>query len=209
MLLCMDDNDLSEFIEWARENSSRAPNPEHVTVSCERLVVVQLQRCAEFISAADENGYWLLDAARALHLAMVAAMTAALSGSAGIGASPPKQRIKAIAAMNAGAWGDVPERVMSYAELVEAIQTEGAMEWASALRLMQEEQEACAALNSLRERIDHPKTSTFSESRAEIRRVCALVAALVPRIMECVRHHFEEDDFNEVRIAAGIIAKLR
>ncbi len=197
----MDENDIADFVSWAKEAEERGPNPDFVTITCERLVVAQLERCAEHLEGIDPDGYHLLDAIRSLHLAMVAAMTAALNGSAGIGAMPGKARSKAIQALNKGEFA-TGERVMSYAELLEAIQTEGAIEWGPAIVLTSDERADCVTLNARRERIDHPKPSSFIEARDELRRLCRVVSAIVPRIAASVSHHFEEAD--RARVAGAV-----
>jgi hypothetical protein len=200
----MDKDDLADFVRWAKEAEERGPSPHFVTVTCERLAVAELERCAEHVEADDPDGYRLLDAVRCLHLSMVAIMTAALNGSAGIGAMPEKARAKAIHALNNGEFA-TGERVMSYSELLTAVQTQGAIEWGPALMLTPEEAEACVTLNSRRERIDHPKPSSFIEARSELRRICLVVAPIVPRLASCVGHHFDDQDHDRIAKAVARI----
>ncbi len=197
----MDEDDIADFVRWAQEAEERGPSPDFVTITCERLAIAQLERCTEHLEADDADGYRLLDAVRSLHLAMVAIMTAALNGSAGIGAMPDKARAKAIQALNNGEIA-TGERVMSYAELLAAVQIEGAIEWGPAIVLTAEEAEACALLNARRERIDHPKPSSFLEARSALRSICRIVAPIVPRLAEAVDHHF--DDAERVRLSDAV-----
>lgn len=199
------DDDLHDMIEWAKNPENLKPSPDWVTIDAERLAIAELERCAEHLEASDPDGYRLLEAIRCLHLSMVAAMTAALSGSASIGALSEKHRIKAIDAMNDGRWDDVPERVMPYASLLDAVQQPGAMEWSQALQLTPTEKEACTNLNKSRERIDHPKQGSFSEVRAHLRAVCRDVSPIVARLMRSVSHHFEDADFSRAEAAIGRI----
>jgi hypothetical protein len=113
---------------------------------------------------------------------------------------PDKARAKATQALNQGEFA-TGERVMSYGELLTSVQTEGAMEWGPALALTNDEAETCKTLNARRERIDHPKPSSFLEARSELRRICRVVAPIVPRLADCVGHHFENEDRGRLNCA--------
>lgn len=184
-----------------------------IKIKCETLAVAELQRCAENLAQDDPAGYHVFDAVRCLHLAMVAAMTAALNGSAGVGALEMPQKVKAIEALNKGTF-DFTERTMFFRALLNAVQVPGQMEWSpqEPIVLTPAEEVACDRLDSYRRAIEHPKPTDHCFYRTDIERDCATVAPILLRLMRASHHYGDDANVIAARsvaiIAASGLARL-
>ena len=182
--------------------------PIWVTIETSRIAIIQLQRCAEHLVKADQDPYRLLDATRCLHLSMVAALTEALTASAGTGALTPKSARRVHEVLTSGVGGVAfKEEAMSYRQLLETAQTPGRLEWVqSALVLSEVEQEAARSLDEYRVLVDHPKPTSWSVSKADVRRVLTTVAPIVRRLLDAVPQRYSAIDREVTDAAVAAIA---
>lgn len=179
-----------------------------ISIEASSLTVSQLERCAEHLEAAWSDPYRLLDAIRTMHLAMVASLTEALSGSAGVGALEERYAVRALAALNAGEPPPMTERVMHYGALLEAAQERGRLPWSDQpLVLTDDESRACAALEGDRHLIEHPKPTTWSLATADLRWIVVTVAPVVLRLIDAVSHHYLDNRDQAVRAIDRIKAQ--
>lgn len=181
-------------------------NPDCVTIDAPRLAVVQLQRTAEHLRAPDDvDGYRLLDAVLSLHLAMTAAMSSAAFGTLGVGVLNKRDRERAVRMLhcnecknnNDNDISNIPSRARSYSQIM--------VEYRRHLGIADDEFNAAQKLNELRDWIAHPKYASFTETRAEIRRICSTVAPIVCRLMECAPQNYTEKDRQDAAAAVRLM----
>ena len=151
-----------------------------VRISCEGVAAQQAERAAEHLHASKTDPQRLLDVVRCLHTSLIGAMTAALNGTAGVGALEEKWRLKAIAALNDGEI-DFEERTLSFSGLLAAIQAPGRLPWSDSLELTSEELSALRELDGLRALIDHPKPTSWSIAEPDGWRARSMCSSLLPR----------------------------
>lgn len=127
--------------------------------------VGQAQRCAEHLEAAKSDPQRLVDAVRCGHLAVMAGLTEALRGSAGIGAFSDKLAVEHLEFIR-GDRTDMPgEFTRPFLELFAWAQDANRMEY-GAIEFTPEEQRAASEIDRFRTLIDHPKPTFWSvESR--------------------------------------------
>jgi len=148
-----------------------------VDISAEEIACRQLQMAAEHLDRASDDPFELTSAVRCAHLATVAIMTAALSGSAGVGALEQKARAAALKELGDGRIA-FDERVMPFRELLQAVQEDGRLEWGPPVTLNNEQRTWLARLNGYRELIDHPKPTGWLLSAPDLAASVAAAARL-------------------------------
>lgn len=171
-------------------------------VSPERLVVHQLRLCNEFLVRALQSSPYLLDAAKATHVALQAALTAALAGSDGTGAFKERERIKWLAYLSQLSEEPrlpVPDDwVMAFGKLVETAQKEGRLGQGpdEAITLSKDDDELLKRLYWIRHAVEHPKPGMHSfplEYIVEaVRPALRLVLHLVRH--QALQHHFTDSE---------------
>ena len=158
-----------------------------VRISCERIAAQQAERAAEHFALADDDVDRLIDVVRCLHTCLMGTMTAALNGSAGVGALADKQRKKALADLEV----DIPffeERTLTFRELVAALQEPGRLQLSPALTFSEEQLKWLGRLDEYRALSDHPKPTSWSVSEWDVRMAVQTVAAVLPRIKKAGGH---------------------
>jgi hypothetical protein len=116
----------------------------YVHISPSLTCAAQTLRCAEHIEAAAADPQRLLDAIRCGHLALMAALTEALSGSAGIGAFKDGSAVEHLKFMR-GERPDMPgEWVLPFSDLFARVQEPGRLEFSPPLTFTADEAQAVA-----------------------------------------------------------------
>tara|TARA_R110002049_G_scaffold91473_1_gene227951 strand:+ start:2738 stop:3370 length:633 start_codon:yes stop_codon:yes gene_type:complete len=176
------------------------PSRDYVRISPAYLAIWELNRLAEVITLVGEDQRRWIDCIRALHLALVSALTEALSGSANIGALEPKKRGRAIDALNSGKLEDIPDGpIMNLADLMNTARSDEGFPWDDRLRLSVHEEEAFDCLVELRNAIDHPKATLRSEPVSNFALVVQGVTPIVLRVLAAVWHRYESDDLERTK----------
>jgi hypothetical protein len=164
----------------------------YVHISPYLICAGQALRCAEHIEAAAADRQRLLDAIRCGHLAVMAALTEALSGTEGIGAFPDKKAAEHLAFMR-GERPDMPgEFTLTFSQLVERAQERGRMRFAERLICTDGEARALAELDRLRGLIDHPKPTYWSIEVRQVVAVLEYLPGLLDRCVAAARHRYQE-----------------
>lgn len=155
----------------------------YVHITPELTCAAQTRRAAEHLEAAAAEPQRLLDAVRCAHLAIMAACTVALVGTAGVGAYKDELAAKHLKFMG-GEIPDMPEdHTLPFPALFKRVQEPGRMDFSEPLTFTEDERKAARTLDWLRGLIDHPKSTSWSVERATF----AAVFAAFPTILEkCV-----------------------
>jgi hypothetical protein len=133
---------------------------KYVQVTFERLVKAHLEDALDQLNRWEKEPLRLFLAARSIHLALVTALSSALSGTDGTGAMADRDRRKWIEYFEntRAGFAEAPgTRMASFNELLERAQT-GAIGWLQqALVLGENEKLALQKLTALRDWTEHPR----------------------------------------------------
>lgn len=179
---------------------------DYIHITPEIVAIFSLKDCEEQLRRASDEKLRLAQAMKSAHLAVQAALTAALAGSMNIGAHPEKLRIKKLAFYQEGQ-GERPDddRVLAFNGLLERAMS-GPMEWTGQpLSLDEHEQELLARLCSLRDGIEHPKQAHWGIEIAYILEVLPVAAHTAVKLLEVVVHHLEPGELADLQGLAGQI----
>lgn len=170
----------------------------YLRIDIETTCVQQLERCAEHIIAAHVDPNRLLDAVRCAHLSSLAAMIGALVGSAGVGAYPEKlagKHIEYLRERDARPELTYPaERTLSFAEAVAAIQAAGRLEYGGPITLSAEESALAEELDTYRQLVDHPKPTTWSVPKDDVRDAVRFAPLVIERLRHAHYRLFDHSD---------------
>lgn len=177
----------------------------YVHISPRQTCVQQSERTAEHVEAASSDPQRLVDAIRCAHLALMAGLTEALSGSAGIGAFGDKLAGQHLKFMR-GERPDMPEEyTRPFLELFEWAQAPDRMEW-GAIVFTDDEKRAVAELDYFRTLIDHPKPTHWSVEPAQLVSVLTFLPALLEKCVGAATHRYLGGDGEAVESA---VARIR
>jgi hypothetical protein len=174
-------------------------NHRFVSVTPEQVALLQLEDCCERLDRVQQEPLQLLQAAKALHTAMVAALTAALAGSSGTGAYQDKVKERwlrflesereAIAAV------DLPRRVLSSGGLLERACQQQAIEWLPAgLTCSPDERDLIDRLTFIRDEFEHPKPGLNSFEQRWVAVTFPAAASITHQALHVVAHHIDNID---------------
>ena len=164
--------------------------------------VAQTLRCAEHLEAALADPQRLLDAIRCGHLALMAAMTEALAGSAGVGAFSEKlagEHLKYLRGESASMPG---EFTLSFPQLFERMQQAGRLEFSEPLHFTDNETKAASKIDRLRALIDHPKPTYWSVETDELTWALGVFPDILEKCVGAARHRYLDD--SETAISDGL-----
>ncbi len=140
----------------------------YVNIAPSLTYAAQTPRCAEHVEAAVTDPQHLLDAVRCAHLALMAAMTETLTGSAGIGAFDDKLAGEHLKFLH-GDRPDMPrEFMLSFSQLFERVQEPERLEFSDPLIFTVDEKKAAGELDRFRTLVDHPKPTFWSVGCASL-----------------------------------------
>lgn len=178
----------------------------YVHITPELTCAAQTLRAAEHLEAAASDPQRLLDAARCAHLAIMAACTVALVGTAGVGAYKDDLAAKHLKFMG-GEIPDMPEdHTLPFPALFKRVQEPGRMDFSEPLTFTEDERKAARTLDWLRGLIDHPKSTSWSVERATFAAVFARVPALLEKCVGAAGHKYLDGPDED--IARGL-ARMR
>ena len=207
--MAIDDDDA---IDWV---SALAKFKDHksayVEITPESISIINLMDSFDQIerSAAVPNRLAL--AAKSMHLALQAALTAVLAGTANIGAHPEKIRLQYLAYLNdrenPKAVRPTSDRVMGFEDLLDkACST--SLEWSGEpLNLSEPDRALIDRLTSVRHDVEHPKQALHAIEPAYIKETLPLAAALTLQLLDQVSHHFEDGELEEAKLLSKQVFK--
>lgn len=187
------------------------PLAHYVEVTPRALAILNLNDCRQQLEGWIEEPLRLAQAAKSAHLALQAALTDALAGSAGIGAYAPKLRSEYLANFEESRDGEATpprgDRVMHFNDLL-ARAMEHPMEWCGrALEVSVDEIAALDRLTFIRHRIEHPRPISHFIEPMFIALTLPVAAQLTLQLLD-VCYHYYEDGEREAVVASvsGITA---
>lgn len=186
--------------------------PEWVELTPERVAIINLQDCAEQLERSAAEPIRMALAAKAAHLAMQAALTAALAGSANIGAHPQKLREKWLSYLKDRGSGAVErpdsDRVMAFSDLLKQALA-APLQWSGKPLVVTDKQhQLLDRLSEVRHGFEHPKQATWSIEPAWIAETIPVAAHLSVELLEVVFHHLEPGEPEQLQRTAERIAAL-
>lgn len=183
-----------------------------VSITPEQIALLQLRDCAAHLDAAPDDPIQILQAAKSLHLALVAALTAALAGSAGIGAYDPKLKVRWLHFLNSAREPvtevELSQRVMTFGCLLDRACEKGGIERIDKpLACSLNDRELIDRLSFIRGEFEHPKPMLNSFEPAWVVATFPPAARLTIEALEAVRHHFEEAEMAKAHLlVSGIMS---
>jgi hypothetical protein len=192
------------------ENGEHDPLGHYVEVTPRALAMLNLRDCKEQLERWKEEPLRLAQAAKSAHLAMQAALTDALAGSAGIGAYSNKLRAAYLAYFEASRDGDATaptsDYVLRFDDLL-ARAMEHPMEWSGRnLEVSPEELKALDRLTFVRHRVEHPRPQFHFIEPLFIAQTLPVAARLTFDLLEVCAHHYEEGERAGVQAMVAAIA---
>ena len=183
-----------------------------VEVTPRALAIHNLNDCKEQLERWREKPLKLAQAAKSVHLAMQAALTDALSGSAGIGAFDDRLRAKYLTYFEKSREGDAispdNDRVLRFEDLLERA-IEHPMEWSGQrLEISPDEIEKLSRLTSVRDRVEHPRPGTFLVEPRYIAQLLPVAARLTLKLLDVCIHHYDEGDREFVQTTVTAVDAL-
>lgn len=194
------------------ENGEHDPLGHYVEVTPRRLSMLNLRDCKEQLERWKEEPLSLAQAAKSAHLALQAALTDALAGSAGIGAYDDKLRAAYLAYFEASRDGEATppksDYVMRFDDLL-ARAMEHPMEWSGKkLEVTPDELMALDRLTHVRHRVEHPRPQHHFIEPLFIAQTLPVAARLTFDLLDVCSHHYEEGERDGVAATVAAIAEL-
>jgi hypothetical protein len=174
------------------------PLDHYVEVTLERLTLAHLEDCASQLAVATSEPIRLFLAARSAHLALVTSLTAAIAGSASIGAFPKcvqEQWLRYFEDSRQGL-AEHPENdtVMSFKALLR-VARQGAEGWLSEpLDIDMVEEFQLIRLTKLRDRTEHPRPETHMIEPSYITDAVLVGITWAVHCLRTVWHRLEPSD---------------
>lgn len=197
-----DEPDPARETDWVEILASVEAGEEpydYIHINPEIVAAFSLKDCEEQLRRSQEEPLRLAQAVKSAHLAVQAALTAALAGSMNIGAHPEKLRVKKLQFYQEGI-GERPDedRVLAFNGLLERAMS-GPMEWTGEpLTLSEEEKGLLARLCLIRDGIEHPKQTHWGIEIAYILEVLPLAARTAMKLLGVVSHHLEPGELESL-----------
>jgi len=184
--------------------------PPWIRLSPERVAVMGLVDCSTQLERAVEQTDCLALAAKSIHMALQAALTAALAGTANIGAHPTKLRIAHLAHLEGRGSGPprpTGDKVMGFTDLL-ATATSQPLPWTGEpLALSDEADELLARLTEVRHAVEHPKQILHSIEPGYVAEALPVAADLVCTLLDSVFHHLGPGESARISAVAGSIRR--
>ena len=185
--------------------------PPWITLTPERVSYLSLHDCLMQLELAVTEVDRLAFAAKSAHMALQAALTAALAGTANVGAHDPKLRrayLEHFEGRGAGPPRPSSVRVMSFPDLLAAATTEPLPWVGKPLALTERQHELLARLTEVRHAVEHPKQQQHSIGPRYVVEALPVAAAMVRDLLATVFHHLEPGDMERVGRTTGRISEL-
>ena len=205
---------LREILAEEPEEQAFGEDPlgHYVEVTPRALAMLNLRDCKEQLERWEAEPLRLAQAAKSVHLAIQAALTDALAGSAGIGAYNDDLRAAYLAYFDEACDGEAkpPERdfVLPFSKLL-ARARECPMEWSGRkLEVSPDEVNALDRLTYVRHRVEHPRPEFHFIEPQFIAQTLPVAARLTLELLEIGGHHYEEGERAAVESAVTAISAL-
>lgn len=170
--------------------------------------MLQIHESEEQLARAGEEPLRWIMAAKAAHLALQAALTAALAGSMGIGAYDGRLEARWLAFLQDGAPQPQTWRVMEFTSLLQKARTQP-LEWTGRpLLLTDEEATQLGKLTAIRDGVEHTKPGFWVIEPAVIKPLIALAIQTAIQLLKGIHHHFEVGELENAEARASEIAVL-
>lgn len=188
-------------------------NFKWATVTPERICLLQLDDCERQLELAVEEPIRLVQAAKSLHLALQAALTFALAGSAGIGAYSDNVRAKWLDFLESDREPVVEvtlsRRILEFRSLLERLEKPRAVEWLNEpICLSEEDRENLEKLAFIRDQFEHPKPGSHSFEPDWACPAFPPAARLTLELIQAVHHHFEPEQIARAKHQVDRIVDL-
>ena len=206
-----DDDDQTDWAAILANGQGDNEPDDYILITPEIVAKISLKDCEEQLWRSIDDTLRLAQAMKSAHLALHAALIAALAGSMNIGAHPEGLRVRKLRYYQEGT-GERPDsdRVMSVDELLTKAMT-SPREWTGQpLTLDPHERDLLARLSRLRDGIEHPKQAHWGIEIAYILEVLPLAARTTVKLLEVVAHHLEPGELFDLRtLSEGVEAICR
>ena len=194
------------------ETLGEDPLAHYVEVTPRALAMLNLHDCKEQLERWKHEPLRLAQAAKSAHLAMQAALTDALAGSAGIGAYSDELRAAYLAYFEQSRDGDAtPPRgdfVLPFPKLL-ARAMEHPMEWSGRkLDVSPDEIKALERLSYVRHHVEHPRPQFHFIEPLFIALTLPVAARLTLELLDVCWHHYEDGERAAVESSVAEIASL-
>lgn len=194
------------------ENGYINPLSHYVEVTPRALAILNLRDCKEQLERWNDEPLRLAQAAKSAHLAMQAALTDALAGSAGIGAYNDDLRAAYLAYFEESRDGEATppkgDFVLPFPKLL-ARAMEHPMEWSGRkLEVSADEMKALDRLTYVRHRVEHPRPQFHFLEPLFIAQTLPVAARITFDLLDVCAHHYEEGERPAVEATVSVIAAL-
>lgn len=188
------------------------PLAHYAEVTPRALAMLNLRDCKEQLERWREEPLRLAQAAKSAHLAMQAALTDALAGSAGIGAYSDELRAEYLAYFEDSRDGEATppkgDFVLPFPKLL-ARAMEHPMEWSGRkLEVSPDELKALDRLTYVRHRVEHPRPQFHFIEPLFIALTLPVAARLTLELLDVCWHHYEEGERATVESFVAAISAL-
>jgi hypothetical protein len=175
---------------------------QDVIITPEAVAVLSLIDCRDQLTSSVAHPRKLLLAAKAAHLSLQSALTAALAGSANIGAHPEKLRIEYLQFLNQDmnylTKYPKSDRVMYFYDLLKAARN-APLPWTNQkIAISDDEEKLLIRLTEIRHAIEHAKQTHHSVQKCYILEAIGPAIELTNKLLHSVYHHFEETEMLEI-----------
>lgn len=204
----MQDEDETDWAAILASVESGHEPHDYIHITPEIVAIFSLKDCDEQLRRSRDEKLRLAQAMKSAHLAVQAALTAALAGSMNIGAHPEKLRVKKLQFYQKGV-GERPDedRVLAFNGLLDRAMS-APMEWTGEpLFLDDNEKGLLARLCFLRDGIEHPKQTHWGIEIAYILEVLPLAARIAVKLLGVVVHHLEPGELAGLQALADQIGQ--
>ncbi|WFL76586.1 hypothetical protein P7228_11330 [Altererythrobacter arenosus] len=174
-----------------------SPFEKYVEVTFERLVLAHLEDAADQFSKASQEPLRLFLAARSVHLALMTALSAAMSGTDGIGAMPKSYRedwITFFEDTRHGLRETPPTRMLGFNAMLDRASQERVGWFHKPLELADETRSKLNRLTALRDWVEHPRPDHHFIEPEWIYEAIAPGVELTESCFSLVSHRLDEPD---------------
>lgn len=173
-----------------------------VTITPASIAIFQLQECCAQLAKVDAEPIRVLQAAKSLHGALLAALTAVLAGSSGIGAYSEKLRERWLEFheknREAVAVVALSNRVMNFDALLDQACKPGGVEWGTGpLTCTPADRELIDRLTFIRDDFEHPKPMLNAFEPAWVIEPFIIAARLTLDALSAVHHQLGEGELDQ------------
>lgn len=190
---------LTEILGRRAEMSEtqKMPADEWPMVTAERIALLHLYDCKEQLARSETEALRLVQAAKSAHLALQAALTAALAGSMGIGAYTDKVESEWRDFLQEGGPQPKGRRIMHFEALLNKARTKN-LEWTQRpLTVSDADATLLEKLTWIRHGVEHVHPGFWAIEPAYIHTVIPVAVRTALDALRTVTHHFEPGEIEQ------------